>query len=670
MDARGNNSGTALFNSAIASIPSEVLVLGEGDPSAISSYGGKVQTRAGRYFTALLPVSSLSSIINEKSIQNLSYGPAVKKCLDAAVPYVSGNQTYAAGFKGDGVVIGVIDTGIDWKHSDFTSDNGLSRIVYLWDQTVPKENSSKLPEHFSYGREWTKYEIDNGSCKEDDEDGHGTHVSGIAAGNGSASGGLYKSTSPAANIIFVKADMSSESYVLDAINYIFSQAKKLNKPCVINISLGTHSGSHTENDPFNAAVDSLMESTGLQGKAIVWAAGNEATYPIHTTNKVSATADTSISFTYNASTLYADFWFPQDLTVALVAPLGYGTNISFTNTASNPVISTGDAYMTVQNAAGEKYLSLAINSAKAGDWKLVFQSNANTNTVDGYMISYSPNPSDYEHQHVFANPVPNGTISALACQKYGIAVAAMITKTSVTNQYGGPYSFGTLGDIANFSSMGPSRDNKNKPDISAPGAIIVAPLTSYYNSDIRANFSYLIVNTNYTGLLGTSMAAPMVASVVAEMLEKETYLTPDDIRSKLIANAKSSALIAKGSWNAHSGYGIADLSWLPSTDASNAMIDVMIKNNVINTGQDKDTHLDIQARCNSSQIGKTIQVKIYDKNGNLMNDFGSHRINQVEVKEYVWNGKDQFGRTVQPGLYFAFISLDGFSTRYPVLVVR
>lgn len=662
---RSRAANTAILQSLSLgdTLPSEILVLGKGDVSAVMKYGARVQTKTFRYFTALIPVSSLSSIQNEKAVEFLYYGPPLRPLMDQAFPYVSANQSEAAGYRGDDVIVGVVDTGLDINHQDFLSDNGLSRVLYLWDQTADGSG----PENFGYGKEWTKYDIDNGFCTAIDEQFHGTHVTGIAAGSGKRSGGTYRGISPRANIVFVKAVLSL-NYVYDAVSYIFFRAQQMNKPCVVNISLGNHYGSHTEYDDYNLAMDDLVNYYGKNGRVIVWAAGNEGATSdgVHTrTNAVSV--DTSVPFNYGALPAVVYFWYTNaNLTVRL-RNNGGTIVLPFTNTSTFSSLATTDFELySGANPAGEKYVALVLHASSSyfGTWNMDFQQNPAAGQIDGYIANYDP-----DINNKFNQAWRSGSITSQACQKLALSVGAIVTRTNYTDILGNPHIFPTYNmfDLVYFSSRGPTRDGKNKPDVSAPGAWVIAP---YANTPGLSLPSDKRINEFYAILQGTSMAAPVVTGIVAQILEKEPYLTVDDIRQLFINYAKTNDYKPDRNWNGTFGYGIADLSFLTSVNAAQAKIDVSLKNNVMNVTGDKDNQLYVLLRCNSTLIGSTVRAAVYDRNGGLIRDFGSERIDQIKVKEYSWNGKDQFARTVQPGLYFLLVSVDNAVSRYPVLVVR
>jgi subtilisin family serine protease len=174
------------------------------------------------------------------------------------------------------VVVGVIDTGIDLDHGDFLFANGLTRITHLWDQT---DNVGPHPSGYTIGTEWTQANINASTTREIDDDGHGTHVTGIAAGNGRAAASpseLYDFTgvAPEPDSIFVKTSFV-ESDIIDAVAWIQNRAGT--EPSAINLSLGSQYGAHDGTSNLDAALAALSGP----GKIIVAAAGNEGGSQIH-----------------------------------------------------------------------------------------------------------------------------------------------------------------------------------------------------------------------------------------------------------------------------------------------------------------------------------------------------------------------------------------------------
>lgn len=260
---------------------------------ALAAHGAEINTVTDSgVMTAVVPVAKLHSIAAVAGVRKISAGQAVKKFMDlsAAAEGVNLPDTSFPRDEntGEGVIVGVIDTGIDIEHPDFIDDNGDTRILSIWDHTLDPEDVGGMtgkPMGFSYGTEWSYTQINQGydGCLHRDKDGHGTHVAGTAAGNGSAAhykhSGPYTGLAPEAELLIVKFDFdnekdrNSDTAILDAINWIFQKAAAEGKPCVINMSLGSDYGPHDGSTAEERGIDDL---TGA-GKVVVVAAGNAGT---------------------------------------------------------------------------------------------------------------------------------------------------------------------------------------------------------------------------------------------------------------------------------------------------------------------------------------------------------------------------------------------------------
>ncbi len=193
------------------------------------------------------------------------------------------------GFTGRGVVAGLVDSGLDWDHPDFGPSPSETRIIRMWDQTLVPAGSEQSPPDFGYGVEYDSLDIVFGSPRTIDDMGHGTHIAGTMAGDGSGTNGLepagrYAGLAPEAYIISVKTSWLDVD-VLDGVDYIFRRASALGLPCVVNLSLGSHYGPHDGTGPFEASIANL---TG-PGRIVVGAAGNSGSDPLHARFVVSGT---------------------------------------------------------------------------------------------------------------------------------------------------------------------------------------------------------------------------------------------------------------------------------------------------------------------------------------------------------------------------------------------
>ncbi len=155
----------------------------------------------------------------------------------------TGLSPLSQSYDGNGVIVGIIDSGTDFNHPDFKDANGNSRIKHLWDMAKPLAANTPTP--FGYGQEWNNTQIDLGLCTHSDvaSYGHGTNSSGIAAGNG-FSVNKYEGMAPKADIIVVAIDFNKPGYIIaDALQYIVTKSQLLNKPLVVNASIGDYFGS-------------------------------------------------------------------------------------------------------------------------------------------------------------------------------------------------------------------------------------------------------------------------------------------------------------------------------------------------------------------------------------------------------------------------------------------
>ena len=250
--------------------------LTEEQMQQLESLGVEVRSRMGTVTTVNMPKDRIHEIAALDFVRFIEGPKPARMHLDVAVPEMGAPIAWAQGYTGKDVIIGIVDTGIDWKHGDFWFDEAKtnSKILYIWDQT---DNTGPAPEPYGYGTEWTKADIEAGRCTETDDYGHGTYVAGIAASSGKETGN-YTGVAPDANIVFVKTTGWTADYI-DGWNYIVQKAQAEGKPCVISCSWGSWFSSHDEFDPWAQAADWCA----AQGVQVICSAGNEGDWPVHAT---------------------------------------------------------------------------------------------------------------------------------------------------------------------------------------------------------------------------------------------------------------------------------------------------------------------------------------------------------------------------------------------------
>ena len=249
----------------------EISLFVKGDIDVIrqqtETLGGTFKYAAGSIAAIRLPLSKiteLASFAEIKSIESnsLRLQPMNDQMISKNhVIEVQNGFNLPQAYNGEGVVMGIIDEGIDYNHSDFRNEFGQTRIKFLWDQSIINTNSITQAQPYGYGKEYIGNQIDTASQHYDGAFGHGTHVAGIAAGNG-LSVNNYKGVAPKSDLIIVKMNLNQPdndflSNLVDAVKYIFDHADEMGKPAVINISLGTYFGSHDAKDIQAEAIENL-----------------------------------------------------------------------------------------------------------------------------------------------------------------------------------------------------------------------------------------------------------------------------------------------------------------------------------------------------------------------------------------------------------------------------
>jgi subtilisin family serine protease len=484
--------------------------------------------------------------------------------------------------KGDGIVVGIIDSGIEWRHGSFVKDDGTSRILAIWDQMLPfQAGDTRGPNNIGVvytGNQITQALQGNGTIRTRDvdarneRDGHGTHVAGIAAGNGRPPTcchvtQTYVGVAPNADLIVVRYDYRNDDAIgenqrlVQALDYIFTFLDTIDKPKVVNISQGDNLGPHDGTSAVERAIDAYVETGDFLHipNLVVKSAGNEGAAKRHVHGTVPGLNNIDIEFKVPEGRefeTFLDLWYDRAGTINLTvtAPSGtnsgtvnHGTDHSFT---ANPADAANrrsrveiDGTINGEHDRDNNFRITIHDPARGalpdGDWKLNL---ANPNFGDVAFHCWIERGTNTPKFLPPKSPPDNkiratidSTLSIPGTAAQVIAVANHQSRTSCCNCW--PST-----GIEPSSSRGPvakGAATNRKPDIAAPGLEITSAKADAAN--LRGNCCSCCPDACcclYEDMTGTSMAAPHVTGAIALLLEENPRLTRADIVRHLQATAR------------------------------------------------------------------------------------------------------------------------------------
>lgn len=536
-------------------------------------------------------------------------------------------------YDGSGVVLGMIDCGIDYQHMAFKDANGKSRITRIYHPADKSGPGVMIDGERLQGREYTTAAEIAASVTDDRAMGHGTHTAGIAAGT---TVGKYGGMAPGAELVMVGIPNSDLDMinVVRGVRYIATYAASVGKRCVINMSLGSHDGPHDGTGYLQQYMEDLNKRYGT---IFVLSAGNEGNLPLYL-HKVFSQTDNTLStvmwtsaansseiyaYSRNDSPLGVSFGlydsgagsikatsgvFTCDTVVDLGKIPGFETMMRGTVSVSQGVklgkynlIMINDAYPQALNAK----LAFTIHGQAGGEVD-VWDANNDANFSDCDLPGYSEGTGD-------------GSYSDMATGDYCISVGAMAAReTYPSNGYN--YSTGyRIGSMASFSSYGTDVTGVVQPFINAPGVSVISSVSGLNCSKTTYSQRYSDGSAYHYWYKksGTSMAAPCVSGIVALWLQACPEATLGQIKEAMAQTAKRYAdgnpkRGANGDINAYEGlkYLIEHMSLTGDVDGD-GVVDITDVNILVNIVLGDDVAYRYDGRADVSGDGS---VDISDVN--------------------------------------------------------
>jgi subtilisin family serine protease len=509
-----------------------------------NAQASQVEDLGGGLWSAFVPVRLASTVYDSADVSFVEAQKQKKSMLEKAlVDGVVGlpNARKVAG-RGSGVVVGIIDSGFDLSHPAFRDAAGALRVDALLVQSVNGADQEFTTAQLQAG--WA----DGGARPGFDDHGHGTHVASIAAGSEFAA---MSGVATDARLVLVKTDFIR---LAQATRWCFDKAA--GRPAVVNMSLGGHHNGHD-----GATIEErALERLSGTGRIIVAAAGNERADNIHIGTRFapgqSETAIMDISTREGGATIVC--WYNENdvFDVALLSPSGQVMAAPALN-REQQFVANGAAVRIgriaqANHQATEVLINIRIMAgADFSDFKgwqvRVTCGQAALGRFDAWITGESR-----FRDSAFVETAR--TIGMPATARRVIAVASHVTKNAWRADAGNRTApTAVVGRSSRFSSRGPTRDGREKPEISAPGEMITAALAE--DSRMSANTDRANTPKRLLTIEGTSMATPFVTGAIALMLERQPQLTPEDVIAAFQATAVKDQHTGPANWTPDYGHG-------------------------------------------------------------------------------------------------------------------
>ena len=509
--------------------------------------------------------------------------------LDRAAPLCGLDQVrLQPGHDGAGVWVAIVDTGIDWRHPDFRDQRGRTRVAWLLDQTMPATGVHADLEALGGGAVFSREQLQDdlegrGTVWPAGRDriGHGTHVAGIVA-SGDA---VYRGAAPAVELVVVKAvDIDQggfgEDDILRGLAFADTVARRAGRPLVVNLSLGNQLGAHDGSEPLELALADLARQ---EGRAVVVAAGNEGDSAIHARAALPAARPLRLGLQLPAvnpgteASVLVDVWADSADGLRLVVEDPAGGRTSEVSSAGPNQLTREDPTGVVTAAcAGQaapfnglwrcqvEITDQGGLSPAAGVW--VLEVAGSGTRLDAWIAEFElggawPGFVDHVDPTVLVGPPATAQ---------GVLAVGSFTNRVDWQDIGGKQQRveGRVGERSWFSVLGPTRDGRPKPELLAPGWLVASTLSA--DSDPRrpdslfysgGSLRLVLADGRHALAGGTSMAAPLVAGVAAQLLQRQPRLSGRQLARLLSLSASGDEETGRDLFRPDWGFGRL---WVPA----------------------------------------------------------------------------------------------------------